>query len=457
MRRIAALLLLPAWAAAHGGTPQVNQISFPTQLGQRPFALTDNQGVFAGVAGVGYRWLCEDAVRPSVDMLSVALMGAGERMLVATLDGVLASDDGGCTWAPVEGPLGAHLTAGLWPHPSRPDEVLTVSVRPDGSDDVFRSTDGGRTWTGAGLTLTGRTRGLLRAPSNAARVYLASGAGAFRSDDAGATFEAITLGPPALDVRPAEFDLLAVSPDDADTLFAFVERFPDTLILRSTDAGATWAQVLAVPDVPKSLVFACAGDAALLVSPFDGFRRSADGGKTWAPAPSPVERIGVVEREPETARLWASTNVFFGGPWVLAYSDDFGRTWTPHFERYQDIDARWTCPADSTTARECGDFCPGLPPGATCPTPTPDPAHADPPPARRCDGRPPARPPTDDVFAVDGGIAAPPPADGAVGDGAVEPGRPDGTGGCAAATAPSSRPPLALCLLAWTRWRRRRR
>ncbi len=255
MRRIAALLLLPALAGAHGGTPQVNQITFPAQLGQRPFALTDNQGVFAGVAGVGYRWLCEDAVRPSVDMLSVALMGAGERMLVGTLDGVLASDDGGCTWAPVEGPLGAHLTAGLWPHPSRPDEVLTVSVRPDGSDDVFRSTDGGRTWTGAGLTLAGRTRGLLRAPSNAARVYLASGAGAFRSDDAGATFEAITLGPPALDVRPAEFDLLAVAPDDADTLFAFAERFPDTLILRSTDAGATWAQVLAVPDVPKSLVF----------------------------------------------------------------------------------------------------------------------------------------------------------------------------------------------------------
>lgn len=375
--------MAPSLVRAHGGTPQVRDIVFPSAHGHRPFALTDNQGVYAQPPGEPYRWLCEDAVAPFVQLRTFAVLGDGRRWLAGTLDGLLVSDDGGCDWAPVEGALGTSITVGLWPHPARPLEVLAAPSTFGAPDDVYLSDDGGRTWTGAGLSLGGRTTSLLRATADPDRVYVGSGAGLFRSDDGGRTFVPIPAGPAALDPDPGDLALLGTSPVDRDVVFAVLERIPVSSVLRSGDGGERWERVLELEDFPRALVVGCDGEEVLLASPFDGMRRSGDGGRTWTHEPPPVEFLGVVRRQPGTARLWSSTNVYLDGPWVLAFSDDFGRSWTPHLEAFDDVVVRWACPEDSATAMECDGFCPGQPRGAVCEG-LRGPEHPAPPAPRRC-------------------------------------------------------------------------
>ena len=111
---------------------------------------------------------------------------------------------------------------------------------------------------------------------------------------------------------------------------------------------------------------------ALIVSRFDEYRRSADGGETWTRAPETVPILGCLTLEPGTNRLWGCSNVFFMGPWVLGRSDDFGETWTPALSRFTDVRSRWGCPAGSAAETACVGLCPGQPIGATCGGGAPD-------------------------------------------------------------------------------------
>src|SRR5437773_2234014 len=130
------------------------------------------------------------------------------------------SNDGGKTWEPVgnqfvyDGPIGTHLWYDGTPRPWEFKRVwhLEPSLQdPDtvyaGVEDaaLFRTTDGGQTWHelpglrthGSGAKWQPGAGGMglhtiLLDPSDPQRIYIAiSAAGAFRSDDAGATWKPI--------------------------------------------------------------------------------------------------------------------------------------------------------------------------------------------------------------------------------------------------------------------------
>ena len=136
---------------------------------------------------------------------------------------VQRSDDGGGSWEPVgnefsyEGVTGIHQWYDGTPHPWEFKRVWHLKPSPDDPDTVyagvedaalFRSSDGGHTWTElAGLRThsTGQdwTPGaggmclhtILIDPGNPERMYVAiSAAGAFRSDDGGASWHVATNG-----------------------------------------------------------------------------------------------------------------------------------------------------------------------------------------------------------------------------------------------------------------------
>jgi hypothetical protein len=136
---------------------------------------------------------------------------------------VQRSEDGGRSWKPVgnefayEGVPGTHQWYDGTPHPwefARVWHLEPSLTDPDvvfaGVEDaaLFRSDDGGRSWRElAGLRKHGSgpawqpgaggmcLHTILLDPSNAARMWIAiSSAGAFRSDDAGATWRPINRG-----------------------------------------------------------------------------------------------------------------------------------------------------------------------------------------------------------------------------------------------------------------------
>lgn len=365
-----ALALAPALAHAHGGEPTITGIRFPAHRPGEVWAITDNQGLYAALPG-GTAWLCEDAVAPAAGIHDIAVLDrAGRRWLILTDAGLFATDDAGCSYAQASPDLADQTVRALSAHPARAGEAIAVTETFGAANDAWRTTDGGATWTPAGIALRGRFTALLRSEADPERLYALHDRAAYTSADAGRSWAPITLGdPPAL---PSATHLLAAPPGAPGRLWIAVEALPGSVVYESADAGATWREALRVDDLELALAFDRAGREALIVTPFAGAHRSLDGGRTWAAAPLPADRLQRIAREPGSDRLWGSTGLFFGGPWALARSDDFGRTWTPTLPRFEDVGRRWQCPEQAPATRCCATLCPGLPPEGMCAGQRPD-------------------------------------------------------------------------------------
>jgi photosystem II stability/assembly factor-like uncharacterized protein len=184
------------------------------------------------------------------------------------------SDDGGATWNPVgnafpyDGVPGTHQWYDGTPHPwefkrvwhlepSRTDPDTVFAGVEDAA--LFRSTDGGATWTelsglrkhGSGPNWAPGAGGMclhtiLVDPVDPARIYIAiSAAGAFRSDDHGATWKPINKGLHSLYIPDPTAEVghcvhrIAMHPSRPSTLY--MQKHWD--VMRSDDAGESWREI----------------------------------------------------------------------------------------------------------------------------------------------------------------------------------------------------------------------
>ena len=184
------------------------------------------------------------------------------------------SDDGGKTWAPVdnkfayEGVAGTHQWYDGTPHawefkrvwhlePSLTDPDTVYAGVEDAA--MFRTTDGGQHWQelpglrehGTGPRWQPGAGGMclhtiLLDPTDPKRLYIAiSAAGAFRSDDAGATWRPINRGLHSQHIPEPTAEVghcvhrIAMHPSRPDVLF--MQKHWD--VMRSDDAGDNWKEV----------------------------------------------------------------------------------------------------------------------------------------------------------------------------------------------------------------------
>ncbi len=200
---------------------------------------------------------------------------------------VQRSDDGGKSWEAVgnefsyEGVTGTHQWYDGTPHPWEFKRAWHLEPSPADPDTVyagvedaalFRSSDGGHTWTElAGLRThsTGQDwapgaggmclHAILIDPGNPQRMYVAiSAAGAFRSDDAGASWHVATKGLSSNFLPEPEAPIghcvhkLAMHPARPDTVF--MQKHWD--VCRTDDAGESWTEVSG--NLPSDFGFAIA-------------------------------------------------------------------------------------------------------------------------------------------------------------------------------------------------------
>jgi photosystem II stability/assembly factor-like uncharacterized protein len=211
--------------------------------------------------------------------------------------GIFRSTDGGQTWQKVlykdenTGACDVEIDpsnpdvvyATLWESRLAPWEDANEYPGPNGG--IFKSTDGGNTWTqlSGGLPKDVTQAYVTISPSNPSRVYasVASGRGTsiYRSDDAGASWSRTTEDTrPAVRIGGGDLAVPRVDPKNPDVIYT-----TSTVTWRSTDAGKTWTGIRGAPggdDYQNIWINPNNPDVILLVSDQGGIV-SVNGGSTW--------------------------------------------------------------------------------------------------------------------------------------------------------------------------------
>jgi photosystem II stability/assembly factor-like uncharacterized protein len=255
------------------------------------------------------------AVAPSNP--NIIYVGSGEglhRPDLSVGDGIYRSGDGGKTWAHL-GLRDGQQIPGLAIDPRDPNRlfaaVLGHPYGPNQERGIFRSTDGGRTWSkvlyqdentgGSDIQIDPSNPEVIYAslwevregPFEDDNMFVGTRGGLFKSTDGGDTWRRLRVGLPS---DLAEINV-AIAPSDPKRLYAIVGTTQKGMyasgkglgVYRSDDAGESWIRVnadgrpamrigggdLAVPKVdPKNPEIVYSASIVTL--------KSSDGGKTWA-------------------------------------------------------------------------------------------------------------------------------------------------------------------------------
>ncbi len=291
---------------------------------------------------------------------------------------VQRSDDGGRSWAPVgndfsyDGDAGTHQdfdgTPKPWAftrvwhlEPSLTDPATVYAGVEDAA--LFKSTDGGTSWSElAGLRGHGSgpqwqpgagglcLHTLVLHPTDESRIFAAiSAAGAFRTDDGGASWLPINKGLLSGEIPQQEAEVghcvhkLAMHPSRPDTLF--MQKHWD--VMRTDDAGGSWREISG--DLPTDFGFAIDVHAhepeTVFVVPITSdylhvvhegrlrVYRSRSGGGEWEPLAKglPQEHCYVnVLRDAMAVDRLDECGVYFGTTGGQVYcSPDGGDSWEP--------------------------------------------------------------------------------------------------------------------------------
>jgi len=204
--------------------------------------------------------------QPNPQIVWVGTGEANNRNSVAWGDGVYKSVDGGKSFKNM-GLRTTHQIARVVPHPTNADIVYVAAIGHlwgySGDRGVFRSSNGGTTWTklGGGLPADGRAGAidLVIDPSNPNVLYTAfydrlrkpwtftsggKSGGIYKSTDDGTTWTKLSKGLPAGETGRIG---LAISRQNPQILMAIVEAAqtndlarPGSGIYRSEDGGSSW-------------------------------------------------------------------------------------------------------------------------------------------------------------------------------------------------------------------------
>jgi photosystem II stability/assembly factor-like uncharacterized protein len=211
--------------------------------------------VFDKQSSYSIGWVTLDPNDPAV-----VWVGTGEsnsQRSVSYGDGIYRSDDGGKDWQNLGLKKSEHI--GRVVIDPRDSKVVYVAAEgplwgPGGDRGLYKSADGGKTWK-AVLTISENTGVVDVAidPSNPDIVYAAAyqrrrhvftlidggpESAIYKSTDAGATWNKLKSGLPAVDLGRIG---LAVSPADPTVVYATIEAADGKGgIFRSSDRGATW-------------------------------------------------------------------------------------------------------------------------------------------------------------------------------------------------------------------------
>jgi photosystem II stability/assembly factor-like uncharacterized protein len=249
---------------------------------------------------------------------SIAVAGSTARpdeyYFGATGGGLWKTADGGTSWAPVsDGSFTSSSVGAVAVCPANPDVVYAGTGELDlrsgiiPGNGIYRTSDGGATWTHAGLTDSQTISRIRIDPGNCNHAYAAvlghpfgpsTQRGVFRTTDGGKSWQRVLYiddqtGAADVELDPANPQVIYASMwHAARNPWSLTSGGPGDGLFKSTDGGTTWSSLSAAPGLPKAPL----GKIGIAVSAArpglvwalveargsaEGLYRSDDAGATW--------------------------------------------------------------------------------------------------------------------------------------------------------------------------------
>jgi len=221
------------------------------------------------------------------------------------------TENAGTTWQPIFDGEGSYSIGCITLDPGNPSTLWVGTGENVGGrhvgygDGVYRSTDGGDSWTNMGLEESEHIGNIVVHPEDSNTVFVAAQGplwsaggerGVYKTTDGGATWELILGGGEYTGANE-----VWMHPEDPDTLLAALHQHyrnvaalmnggPESAIHKSTDGGTTWRKVskgLPSQDMGKIGLAYSRQDPDVVYATIEaahasgGFFRSDDGGESW--------------------------------------------------------------------------------------------------------------------------------------------------------------------------------
>ncbi|HEU4989371.1 MAG TPA: hypothetical protein VFT41_06295 [Gemmatimonadaceae bacterium] len=344
----------------------------------RAASAAPDTGKMAGpsLAGLKLRSIGPAMISGRITDIAVNPRNESQWYVAAASGGVWKTDNAGTTWTPVFDHEPVYSIGVVTLDPNNPNVVWVGTGEYNAQrsvsygDGVYKSQDGGKTWTNMGLAHSEHVGRIIVDPRNSNVVYVAAQGplfsaggdrGLYKTTDGGKTWKKILSNGDWAGVAD-----VAMDPRNPDVLIAatwqryrrewgYIAGGPESALWRSTDAGETWTKIteglpsgdavgrygLAFAPRDTGVVY-----AIVEAEPGGGFYRSTDDGASWTKR-NDYHSVGLYYN-----RIYADpndANRVYAGDFLAQVTDDGGHSFRNVGDRNKHVDTHvfWIDPKNS--------------------------------------------------------------------------------------------------------------